>query len=115
MLNRGPADVSSTATLASIPNAAITRFRKSTMAVVFITSVVLARRVGLAGSDAPHPPRRRARATAAGGRGARATAAGGRSELRRSDHVVGQVLLADGPDVIDEPVELDDRRVPQEQ
>src|SRR6185295_19814026 len=104
MLNRGPSAVSSTTTVASIPNAAITRFRKSTMAVVFIASVVFARRVGLPGSDPAHPPRRRTRAAAAGGR-----------QLRRPNHVVGQILLADGPDVVHEPVERHTGWVPQEQ
>src|SRR4051794_33311949 len=103
MLNRGPSAVSSTATVAWIPNAVITRFRKSTMAVVFIASVVFARRVGLAGAAPPHSARRGAR-----------SAARRRRKLRRPDHVVGQVLLADRPEVVHEPIQRHTRGIPQE-
>src|SRR2546423_3879009 len=102
MLKRGPSGVSSTATVASIPNAAITRFRKSTIRVVVIASAVVARRVGLSAADPFHPPLRRRRSDRP-------------RDLRRPDHVVGEVLLADRPDVVDEPIQRHACRLPQEQ
>src|SRR5438045_4029245 len=102
MLKRGPSAVSSTPTVASMPNAVMTRFRKSTMAVVFMVSAVLARRIRLAAADPLHPPLGRRTARRA-------------RDLRRADHVVGQVLLPDRPDVVHEPVQRDAGRIPQEE
>ena len=58
-----------------------------------------ARRVGLAAADALHAPLRRRPWPV--------------RTLRRTDQVVRQVLLADGPEVADEPVEQPRRPAPR--
>src|SRR5713226_625452 len=108
-LKRGPSAVSSTLTLVVIPSAEVTRFRKSTIGVVFIGPglphqgrlIVAGGRIGLAAAHAFHP--------ALAGRRPRCP------NVRRPDQVVRQILLADRPDVVDQPVERHTRRVPEKQ
>src|SRR5476649_368977 len=98
--SRGPSAVSSRVTVAAMPKAPATRSRKSTIGYVgsAMSVLLLFSGVGLTAAD-----------TLQLALGRRAN----RSHVRRADDVVRRVLLADLPDVADQPVNRKTRGCPQ--